>query len=380
MIIPIVFSVLVISTVLIYVVSRRYKIRSLLFVLSNLVGFVFCALLGNLIFSIVMEDSGVFFADYGSLVGGGLGWTAVVISIITVSHSCKEQPIGLELATENSVVVSYSTLQTFWVLAIRVLTAVLLAVISATVLDFIVFVIYGFIGFEITEIPILIARLIYISVCIVVSYFISSYLFQRKARLIHQVLYPDHLVSALQMQQETFVQEDKPKKKVWLWWLGGCGVLACIVVLGIILFLVFYQPDEPSYLIDGNVSFPSTVKKGDDFDFIITLTNSTAEPVFIKHIVLHDFLTAPSLLVGAKVISVEPDMDSELLGSRNDVQFAYFREIKPGETLTVVFHMQAENVGTYYEDVGVYAKDPSKPDPAFIAAYQYNTAQIEVIP
>jgi hypothetical protein len=42
--------------------------------------------------------------------------------------------------------------------------------------------------------------------------------------------------------------------------------------------------------------------------------------------------------------------------------------------------MEAETVGTYYENVGVYAKDPSKPDPAFIAAFQYATAQIEVTP
>ena len=185
--------------------------------------------------------------------------------------------------------------------------------------------------------------------------------------------------SNLQMGQDIVVQEDKPKKKVWLWWLAGCGLLACIA-LGIIGFFLFYPSGEESYPLDGKVSFPSTIKKGDSFDFVVTLTNSTEEPIFIKHIVLHNFLTAPSIFDGARLISVEPEMDSEPLGSRDDLQFAYFQEIKPGETITVIFHMQAENAGTYYENVGVYAKDPSKPDPAFIAAFQYATAQIEVTP
>jgi hypothetical protein len=143
---------------------------------------------------------------------------------------------------------------------------------------------------------------------------------------------------------------------------------------------VFEAKLDVAIPLDGNVSFPSTVKKGKDFDFVITLTNSTAEAIFIKHIVLHDYLTAPSLLVGARVISVEPEMDSEPLGSRNDMQYSYFQEIKPGETLTVIYHMQAENIGVFYANVGVYARDPSQPDPAFIDAFHYATAQIEIKP
>ena len=157
-------------------------------------------------------------------------------------------------------------------------------------------------------------------------------------------------------------------------------MFACIAILGIIAFFLFYPSEEPSYPLDGKVSFPSSVKNGDNFDFVVTLTNSTEEPIFIKHIVLHNFLTAPSIFDGSRLLSVEPNMDSESLGSRDDLQFAYFQEIKPGETITFNFHLQAENIGTYYEDVGVYAKDPSKPDPAFIAAFQYSTAQIEVTP
>jgi hypothetical protein len=73
-------------------------------------------------------------------------------------------------------------------------------------------------------------------------------------------------------------------------------------------------------------------------------------------------------------------MAPESLEVRDDVQFAYFQEIKPGETINVVFHMRAENAGTYYEDVAVYARDPVRPDPAFIYAFHYAPAQIEVTP
>lgn len=184
-------------------------------------------------------------------------------------------------------------------------------------------------------------------------------------------------------EQGKIIQEDKPKKKkIWLWWLGGCGLLACIAI-GIIAFYLFNSSGEPSYPLDGNVTFPSTVKKGEDFDFVITLTNSTDEVVFIYHVVLHDLVTMPnssSLLVGAKVISVEPNMDAEPLGIQNDIQFAYFQEIKPGETQTVIFHMRAENTGTYYTSVGVYAEDPSKSDSDFIDAFHYGAAKIEITP
>ena len=64
----------------------------------------------------------------------------------------------------------------------------------------------------------------------------------------------------------------------------------------------------------------------------------------------------------------------------NELQFPYIREIKPGETLTVTFHMRAENLGTYYIDVGVYAKHPSLADPAFITAFWFGPGEIKITP
>lgn len=155
-------------------------------------------------------------------------------------------------------------------------------------------------------------------------------------------------------------------------------VLVCIV-LGIVAFYLLSLSKE-SYPLNGKVSFPSTVKQGDEFYFVITLTNPTTEPIFIKHVVLHQDLDAPYLLDGATVTSVEPHMDSEPFAAGKDVQYLYFREIKPGETQTVSFHMRAESTGTYYTNVGAYAKDPLHPEPAFIHAFHFFDAKIEITP
>jgi hypothetical protein len=132
--------------------------------------------------------------------------------------------------------------------------------------------------------------------------------------------------------------------------------------------------------LNGELAFPSTVKKDDKFDFVVTLTNPTTNPIFINHIVLHRS-SGPSLLDGATVTGVEPEMNFEILvTSRNDMQYSYFREIKPGETQTVIFHMKALNPGIYYLNLGVYAKDPLLPPPAFFHAFHYIDAKIEIMP
>jgi hypothetical protein len=180
-----------------------------------------------------------------------------------------------------------------------------------------------------------------------------------------------------QSKQGATIQNSKPKRKLWLWACVGFAILIC-VVLGIFAFIVF-SPSSGSFPLNGKVSFPSTVKKGDDFDFTITVTNPTTNTVFIKHFALQSDLNAPSLLDGARVMSVEPNMESEAIVGK-DVQFPYFREIKSGETLTVIFHMRAENTGTYYEDVGVYSRHPFLADPAFITVFQFGPAEIVITP
>lgn len=184
--------------------------------------------------------------------------------------------------------------------------------------------------------------------------------------------------SSFQTAQDRVLRQDKPGRKLWLWGCGGSLVLFCVFLGAVAVFL--YSLSDGNYPLNGEVSFPSTVRKGDHFDFVVTLTNPTKDPIFINHIVLHRS-SGPALLDGATITGVEPRMDLELLiTSRNDQQYFYFREIQPGETQTVIFHLQALHPGTYYENVGVYAKDPLLPEPAFLHAFHFMDAEIEITP
>ena len=181
----------------------------------------------------------------------------------------------------------------------------------------------------------------------------------------------------LPAEQGMVIQDDKPNRKPWLWACGGCTLIIC-VVLGILAFILFSSSDE-SYPLKGEVSYPSTVKKGENFDFVITLTNSETEPVFINHFTLQNYVGLPSLLDAVRVMSVEPSMQSEPI-AENELQYPYFQEIKSGETVTVIFHMRAENTGTYFIDVGVYGRHPVLAEPAFITAFWFGPAEIEITP
>jgi hypothetical protein len=183
--------------------------------------------------------------------------------------------------------------------------------------------------------------------------------------------------SGLSEGQGLSIQNGKPKRRLWLWACGGCALLVCAVI-GVIAYFLF-SPSNESYPLDGNVIFPSSVRVGDEFDFVLTLTNPTTKPVFIRHFTLQNFLDAPSLLDGARIISVQPDMAPEPIFG-NELQYPYFREIQPGETLTVVFHMRGEASGPYYIDVGVYARHSFLPDPAFTVAFWYGPAEITIMP
>jgi hypothetical protein len=175
-------------------------------------------------------------------------------------------------------------------------------------------------------------------------------------------------------------QDTAPKKKSnrkrWLLGCGGVTALLC-VIFGAIGYYLFTPSKDP---LDANLSFPTTVKQGDNFDFVVSLTNPTQNPVFIKHVVFFHLVDAPFLLDGVKVIGVEPDMASDLLRPRDDREYAYFQEIKPGETQTVTFHLQADKPAKYAINLGVYAKHPSRPDPAYITAFYTSGIEIEITP
>jgi hypothetical protein len=180
-----------------------------------------------------------------------------------------------------------------------------------------------------------------------------------------------------QIEKENFVQEIEPNKKSWSWKGRRRAIFVFIPIL-IILGVLLYEYNQP-YPLNGQVSIPSTVKQGDQFDLNISLTNPTTKTIFIKHIVLHKFLDAPALLNGARIVSSEPAMDVETLMA-TEAKYSYFREIKPGETQTVSFHMHAENVGVYTGDVAVYAKHSLFSEPAFQVAFYFSQVKLEISP
>jgi len=157
-----------------------------------------------------------------------------------------------------------------------------------------------------------------------------------------------------QSEQEVAFYENKPKKNLWLWGCGGGIILVC-VVLGIVFGFLFFTSTQPD-LLDGNYSIPPTVKQGDKFDFVITMTNSTTQTVFIKHIVISDSI-GDYFLNGASVVSTEPEMDVDIYDV-NAFQYSYLRAIDPGETQTVTYHMRAKNEGVFTADVSAYTDNP----------------------
>jgi hypothetical protein len=170
--------------------------------------------------------------------------------------------------------------------------------------------------------------------------------------------------------------QKKSNRKLWLLGCGGVVILLCMI-LGAVGFYFFRPTDEP---LDANLSYPTTVRQGENFDFVVSMTNPTQNPIFIKHVVFFHLLDAPFLLDGVKVISTEPDMTSALLAPRGDVEYAYFREIRPGETQTVIFHLQADKPARYAINLGAFANHPSRPDPAYINAFHSAGIEIEITP
>jgi hypothetical protein len=176
--------------------------------------------------------------------------------------------------------------------------------------------------------------------------------------------------------QPNTAQQKKSNRRLWLLGCAGGGILLC-AVLGALAYSLLAPTDEP---LAGELSFPTTVKSGDTFDFVVTMTNTTRDPIFIKHVVFFHLLDAPFLLDGVKLIGTEPDLSSDLLAPRGDVEYAYFREIQPGESQQVVFHLQADKPATYLVNLGVFAKHPTKPEPAYLQALHITGVQIEIMP
>jgi len=369
---------LALSVIFVFITARRFSLPVIPVIVLFTIGFVVSVLVSNLVFSLLIGEPGFILTDNRSILGGGFSWTAVAFAILLVLRKPIESTDEQETTTDGFDASSHSTAWVIWTLIGYGLASVGVASFCATIADLFIFFIYGLVDLlPITNLLIWIAATIYVLVCTIASYFIFQFLLQRKAKTIRQILYSEITNLPAQSGQEMIPHKNMSNRKLWLSGCLGCIISVCLI-LGAVAGYVLYVSNQP-YPLDGKVSLPSTVKQGGKFDFVITLTNPTTEPVFINHIVLSDSLGAPTILNGASIVSVEPDMDVEAIYT-NSFQYSYFREIKPGETQTVIFHMRAKNIGVYYEDVGVYAKDPLRSDPAFLTAFQFTGIKIEITP
>ena len=155
--------------------------------------------------------------------------------------------------------------------------------------------------------------------------------------------------------QQVLEPEKKSGIKPWVWVVGViviCLCLACATVFGV--FLYFGREPEGLSL---SYSIPATVHVNDEFDFVLTITNTGNETIAIDEIDLDEYFGG-SILDGCVVLETDPDMerDYSLEGIKT---FKYNQSIAPGETQEVTFHLQAVNAGEYGGSVGVYVGDIS---------------------
>lgn len=141
----------------------------------------------------------------------------------------------------------------------------------------------------------------------------------------------------------------------WVWALvvvGGCCFLACAVAVG---FVAYFGRSPENFTAD--YSMPSIVSRDEEFDLVLTLTNTGMETVKVNDIDL-DQVFGGSILDGAIVLTTEPEMerDYSLEGIKT---FRYNRTIESGDTVTVVFHLQATTVGEFGGSIGIYVGELS---------------------
>jgi hypothetical protein len=153
--------------------------------------------------------------------------------------------------------------------------------------------------------------------------------------------------------------------------------VAALIFLGLIfLIFAFFLANPPKVYcaLNGVVAFPSNVKRGELFDIAITVTNPTNNLIYINHVVLHSYNNMQTLLDGASVIGTEPAMASEPMRLfPSDIQFAYFQNIDSRESQKILFHMQAEKIGIYSGNIGIYTEDLE-------CAFHYQNVEIEISP
>jgi len=142
----------------------------------------------------------------------------------------------------------------------------------------------------------------------------------------------------------------------WVWLIIAILACCCLAFAGLIGTIVYFSREPQDLAVE--YSSPPVVKKGETFDFKLSLRNTGNEPITITDIDLDEALGG-SILDGCIVLETEPFMqrDYSLEGIKT---FNYGQTLQPGETKTLIFHMQAVTAGEFGGSLAVYVGNTSK--------------------
>lgn len=172
---------LLISIMAVVIVCQRYRSPILTYLISNVLGFVACALMSNIIFSIVLAEPGVILTDSRSLVGGGLSWTVLVIATIIYFPKLGEEEEFEEAVFENGKIKKSKTIQILKTLIGPGLLSVGIGSFVASTMDLFIFFVYGLMELDfVSDSLFWIASLFYILACIGASLLVYMLIVKRK--------------------------------------------------------------------------------------------------------------------------------------------------------------------------------------------------------
>jgi hypothetical protein len=146
------------------------------------------------------------------------------------------------------------------------------------------------------------------------------------------------------------------RPKWWIWATVAIVACCCLAIAGTIGLIAYFGQEPENVSVEYDM--PAVVSNGAMFDLVLRVTNSGSETITVADIDL-DEAFGGSILDGSVVLETEPNMerDYSVEGLKT---FFYNQPIQPGETKTIIFHLQATAVGEFGGSIGLYVGDHSK--------------------
>jgi len=164
----------------------------------------------------------------------------------------------------------------------------------------------------------------------------------------------------LQPLSQTIEPADSSTKTYFKWGcLAALGLAACLCLVlfagGAGLLTKFGGDPEG---LEASYDMPGQVTSGGTFELALSLTNAGETDLTVTDIDL-DEAFGGSILDGAIVLATDPPMEKDysLSGIKT---FHYNRTLRPGETQTVRFTLQAVSIGEFGGSIGIYVGDKAK--------------------